>query len=114
MHNMTLNYNGKQQVWKEFPLEECTSNTQRYYYLPMVEEIGQFICGHWDADAYRAWRFPLGEGSEAILEEPNRSAVDAKHDVIQTCMIQVQQPFLECYRNVYGPVGLYWIQVWYP
>ena len=75
-------------------------------YLELAEEIAQAALGPWDPDRYRNWRFseqPLGSTSEG------ESARGSTENGWLQLALRIRDPFLSCYRGIYGPVGLYWL-----
>lgn len=79
--------------------------TDEENYLTLAEEIAQVLLGSWDPDTYKAWRFALE--ARTIPPRPHKEAAS-------TCRwlqlaLNIRDPFLRCYRGIYGPVGLYWL-----
>lgn len=84
--------------WVPRDNEECD-------YLTLAEEIGQALLGPWDPVRYMHWRF----GTRGIEQPENELAAGiAGHPWLQVAQ-RIRDPFLRCYRGIYGPVGLYWL-----
>jgi hypothetical protein len=69
--------------------------------LEQLEEVAQALCGPYSVQTYREWRFQREGTLEDMHErtENGHAALDA--------MAVMRDSFLGCYRDLYGPCGLY-------